>query len=185
MLNTSDRNLPFCNAESLNATDIRGKIVVCELGGFLTRIEKGQAVKDAGGAAMILVNHRNFANLTLSEAHVLPATHVTYADGLKIKAYINSTTTPMATIRFRGTMIGDPRAPVVAAFSSRGPNWANRGILKPDILGLGVNILGAWPASLRNNTDMKSSFNIISGTSMSCPHLSSVAALLKSAHPDW
>ncbi|KAK4488219.1 hypothetical protein RD792_003964 [Penstemon davidsonii] len=185
MLNTSDPGLRFCRSSSLNKTDVRGKIVVCELGGFITRIEKGRAVKNAGGAAMIIINGESFGNLTLSEAHVLPATHVTYADGLKIKAYINSTATPMATISFKGTIIGDNRAPVVAAFSSRGPNWASRGILKPDILGPGVNILAAWPVSVENNTNTNSTFNIISGTSMSCPHLSGVAALLKSAHPDW
>ncbi|KAI3468829.1 hypothetical protein Pfo_025492 [Paulownia fortunei] len=185
MLNTSDPDLPFCTAASLNKTDIRGKIVVCELGGFITRIAKGRAVKNAGGAAMIVVNPAQYGNLTLSESHVLPATHVSYADGLKIKTYINSTSTPVATIQFKGTIIGDDRAPVVAAFSSRGPNWASRGILKPDILGPGVNILAAWPVSVENNTNTNSTFNIISGTSMSCPHLSGVAALLKSVHPDW
>ncbi|KAL0393399.1 UNVERIFIED_CONTAM: Subtilisin-like protease SBT1.7 [Sesamum latifolium] len=184
MLNTSDHNLPFCTAASLNRTDIRGKIVVCEIG-FTTRIAKGRAVKAAGGAAMILVNPASYANLTLSESHVLPATHVSYADGLKIKAYINSTSTPTATIVFVGTIIGDDRAPVVAAFSSRGPNYVSRGILKPDILGPGVNILAAWPVSVENNTNTNATFNIISGTSMSCPHLSGVAALLKSSHPDW
>ncbi|KAK4435146.1 Subtilisin-like protease SBT1.7 [Sesamum alatum] len=184
MLNTSDRNLQFCTAASLNRTDIRGKIVVCEIG-ITTRIAKGRAVKDAGGAAMILVNPASYGNLTLSESHVLPATHVSYADGLKIKAYINSTSAPTATIAFKGTIIGDDRAPVVAAFSSRGPNYVSRGILKPDILGPGVNILAAWPVSVENNTNTNSTFNIISGTSMSCPHLSGVAALLKSSHPDW
>lgn len=74
---------------------------------------------------------------------------------------------------------------MVAAFSSRGPSLGSRGILKPDILGPGVNILAAWPASIENNTNTKSKFNMISGTSMSCPHLSGVATLLKSAHPDW
>ncbi|KAI3468830.1 hypothetical protein Pfo_025493 [Paulownia fortunei] len=185
MLNTSDPDAPFCSSESLNQSDVQGKIVLCELGGGITRIEKGEAVKSAGGAAMILVNNVRYANTTFAEAHVLPATHVSYADGLKIKGYINSTSTPMATILFEGTVIGDDHAPVVAAFSSRGPNFASRGILKPDILGPGVNILAAWPTSVENNTNTKSTFNIISGTSVSCPHLSGVAALLKSTHPDW
>ncbi|KAL0393443.1 UNVERIFIED_CONTAM: Subtilisin-like protease SBT1.7 [Sesamum latifolium] len=184
MLNTSDPDIRYCTAESLNGTDLRGRIVVCEVG-ITTRVSKGQAVKDAGGAAMILVNPASYANLTLSESHVLPATHVGYADGLKIKTYINSTSTPTATIVFKGTIIGDDRAPVVAAFSSRGPNWVSRNILKPDILGPGVNILAAWPVSVENNTNTNATFNIISGTSMSCPHLSGVAALLKSSHPDW
>ncbi|KAK4435224.1 Subtilisin-like protease SBT1.7 [Sesamum alatum] len=119
MLNTSDTDLPFCTAESLNNTDIRGKIVVCEIG--ITRpIAKGRAVKDSGGAAMILLGPVRYANLTISDSHVLPATHVGYADGLKIKAYINSTSTPTATIVFKGTIIGDDRAPVVAAFPPEG-----------------------------------------------------------------
>ncbi|KAL9177801.1 hypothetical protein ABFS82_01G082600 [Erythranthe guttata] len=183
-LNTSDTDIQYCTPESLTKINLRGMIVVCE-SGLVTEVSKGEAVKTAGGAAMILVNHRLYANMTFSDAHVLPATDVGYADGLKIKTYINSTTTPMATILFKGTIIGDERAPVVAAFSSRGPNSASPGILKPDIIGPGVNILAAWPISIENNTNTNATFNIISGTSMSCPHLSGVAALLKSVHPDW
>ncbi|XP_057811852.1 subtilisin-like protease [Salvia miltiorrhiza] len=183
-LNTSDDFAPYCFSDSLSQSDIRGKIVVCELGGT-PRIEKGRAVKSGGGAGMILVNYEENANTTSADVHVLPTTHVGYADGLKIKAYINSTRKPTATISFQGTVIGDDRAPVVAAFSSRGPNYPSPGILKPDILGPGVNIFAAWPTSVENKTNTKSTFNIISGTSMSCPHLSGVAALLKSSHPDW
>ncbi|CAN0908689.1 Subtilisin-like protease [Linum grandiflorum] len=54
-----------------------------------------------------------------------------------------------------------------------------------DVLSLSlVNILAAWPVSVDNITD-NIPFNMISGTSMSCPHLSGIAALLKSVHPDW
>jgi hypothetical protein len=88
----------------------------------------------------------------------------------------------MATILFQGTIIGNPLAPQVASFSSRGPNLESPGILKPDIIGPGVNILAAWHVSLDNNIPP---YNIISGTSMSCPHLSGIAALLKNSHPDW
>ena len=88
----------------------------------------------------------------------------------------------MATILFRGTIIGNPNAPQVASFSSRGPSQESRGILKPDIIGPGANILAAWHVSLDNNIPP---YNIISGTSMSCPHLSGIAALLKNSHPDW
>jgi len=98
---------------------------------------------------------------------------------------MNSSSNPVALITFHGTVIGDKNAPIVASFSSRGPSVASPGILKPDIIGPGVNVLAAWPTSVDDNKNTKSTFNIISGTSMSCPHLSGVAALLKSAHPDW
>ncbi|KAF2304053.1 hypothetical protein GH714_026692 [Hevea brasiliensis] len=84
---------------------------------------------------------------------VLPATHVSYTAGLAIKAYINSTSSPTATILFKGTVTGP-----------------------------GVNILAAYPVSVDQTTNR---FSMISGTSMSCPHLSGIAALLKRAHPNW
>ncbi|XP_006358961.1 subtilisin-like protease SBT1.7 [Solanum tuberosum] len=183
--NQSDINDPYCSTTSLNQTDFTGKIVLCEVGGGVTRVDKGQAVKAAGGIAMILMNRMQDGFTTSADAHVLPATDVTYVDGQKILAYINSTSNPLATITFQGTIIGDKNTPVIASFSSRGPSRATPGILKPDIIGPGVNILAAWPTSVENNTEPKPTFNIISGTSMSCPHLSGVAALLKSSHPNW
>ncbi|KAH6777466.1 hypothetical protein C2S51_008778 [Perilla frutescens var. frutescens] len=183
--NTSDLSAPYCSRRSLNNTDVAEKIVLCEVGGGTTGVSKGQAVKDAGAAAMILINTKRQGFTTSADAHVLPAANVNYADGLQILDYINSTSSPTARIVFNGTVIGDKNSPIVASFSSRGPSRASPGILKPDIIGPGVNILAAWPTSVENNTNSKNTFNFVSGTSMSCPHLSGVAALLKSAHPDW
>uniref|UniRef100_A0A0V0HDN0 Putative ovule protein n=1 Tax=Solanum chacoense TaxID=4108 RepID=A0A0V0HDN0_SOLCH len=104
---------------------------------------------------------------------------------MEILDYMNSTSEPTARILFHGTIIGDKEAPVVAAYSSRGPSLASPGILKPDIIGPGNNILAAWPTSVDYDKHTKATFNIIQGTSMSCPHLSGVAALLKSKHPTW
>ncbi|KAJ0105196.1 hypothetical protein Patl1_19463 [Pistacia atlantica] len=129
------------------------------------RIEKGKEVKEAGGAAMIVMNDEDAGFTSLAEAHVLPSS--------------------TSTILFKGTIIGKKSAPEVAGFSSRGPNVQSPGILKPDIIGPGMNILAAWPFSIENITNTKSTFNMISGTSMACPHLSGVAALMKSSHPDW
>lgn len=183
--NRGNKTEEWCAPGSLNDVDVKGKVVLCVRGGGVERIAKGQTVKDAGGAAMILMNDKPNAYSTLADAHVLPASHVSHDAGEKIKAYINSTSTPTATILFKGTEIGDKRAPIVASFSSRGPNLASPGILKPDIIGPGASILAAWPVSIDNYTNEKATFNVISGTSMSCPHLSGIAALIKSAHPDW
>lgn len=175
----------FCAEGSLKDIDVKNKVVLCERGGGVGRIAKGEEVKNAGGAAMILANQESDGFSTEADPHALPAAHVSFADGLKIKAYINSTATPTATLFFKGTVIGDSLAPFIASFSSRGPNLASPGILKPDIIGPGVSILAAWPFPLDNSTNPKSPFNIMSGTSMSCPHLSGIAALLKSSHPYW
>ncbi|KAF5183817.1 Subtilisin-like protease SBT1.2 [Thalictrum thalictroides] len=176
----------FCGEGSLNGMDVKGKVVLCERGGGVARIAKGIEVQNAGGAAMILMNEETDAFSTLADAHVLPASHVSFDAGSKIKTYINSTSAPMATIIFKGTIIGSASSPAVTSFSSRGPSLASPGILKPDIIGPGVSVLAAWPFPLENTTSITTTtFNIISGTSMSCPHLSGIAALLKSSHPDW
>ncbi|XP_050227514.1 subtilisin-like protease [Mercurialis annua] len=167
----------FCSPGSLKNVDVKGKIVLCE-GGF----SDGQEVKDNGGAAMILMNDEIDGFQIDPDVYNLPASLVSYSSGSAIKTYINSTSSPEATILFEGTVFGLPDAPQVAEFSSRGPSVASPGILKPDIIGPGVRILAAWPVSEDNTTNR---FNTESGTSMSCPHLSGIAALLKSAHPDW
>ncbi|KAI3691582.1 hypothetical protein L6452_31378 [Arctium lappa] len=175
----------WCAEGSLKQVDVKGKVVVCDRGGGIARIDKGQTVKDVGGAGMILVNQVADGDSTEADAHVLPASHVGYDAGVAIKTYINSTSSPVATITFHGTVIGVDTAPQVTSFSSRGPSLASPGILKPDIIGPGVSILAAWPVSVENKTQTKATFNMISGTSMSCPHLAGISALLKSAHPDW
>ncbi|PHU26084.1 hypothetical protein BC332_04416 [Capsicum chinense] len=173
------------NCETLARIVIRGKIVLCETKGNLSETDKGQAVEKAGGAAMILRNEKDRGDTTYADLHVLPATHVSYIDGLKIIKYINSTSAPVATISFKGTRFGDEHASEVAFFSSRGPNTISSGILKPDIIGPGVNILAGWIETAEGVMPSVKSFNMDSGTSMACPHLAGVAALLKSAHPDW
>ncbi|WCJ26111.1 Subtilisin-like protease [Euphorbia peplus] len=175
----------FCGEGSLSGMDVKGKVVFCERGGGIGRLFKGEIVKSAGGAAMILANDETNGFSIIADPYTLPATHVSFASGQKVKAYISSTKKPVATILFKGTVIGDSSSPAITSFSSRGPNLASPGILKPDIIGPGVSILAAWFEPLDNNTNSKSNFNIMSGTSMSCPHLSGIAALLKSAHPYW
>ncbi|KAG8382324.1 hypothetical protein BUALT_Bualt05G0065600 [Buddleja alternifolia] len=183
--NASDFSAPYCGQRSLNNTNVGGKVVLCHVGGGTRSVQKGQAVKDAGAAAMILINMERGGFTTFADAHVLPATNLNFGDGQKLLAYINSTSNATATIVFKGTIIGDKNSPMVASFSSRGPSRTSPGILKPDIIGPGVNIIAAWPTSVENNTNALNNFNVMSGTSMSCPHLSGVAALLKSAHPNW
>ncbi|XP_065858086.1 subtilisin-like protease [Euphorbia lathyris] len=172
-----------CEPGSLKNADIKGKIVLCEGGGF-DDISKGQEVKDNGGAAMIVMNDEFAGFITTPRLHVLPASQVNYVLGSAIKDYINSTSSPTATLLFQRTVVGAavPEAPQVTDFSSRGPSLASPGILKPDIIGPGFRVLAAWPVSVDNTTNK---FAMISGTSMSCPHLAGVGALLKNAHPDW
>ncbi|XP_051219675.1 subtilisin-like protease [Lolium perenne] len=176
----------FCGNGSLDGFDVKGKIVLCERGNNVARIDKGAEVLRAGGAGMILTNQFIDGYSTLADAHVLPASHVSYAAGVAIKTYINSTANPTAQISFGGTVLGTSPAPAITSFSSRGPSIQNPGILKPDITGPGVSVLAAWPFQVGPpRFDFRPTFNIISGTSMSTPHLSGIAALIKSKHPDW
>ncbi|OAY71431.1 Subtilisin-like protease SBT1.7 [Ananas comosus] len=174
---------PYCVNGSLDGVDVPGKIIVCDAGA-VTTVAKGRVVKAAGGLGMIVAYPQAVGFSTFENPHVLPASEVGYTDGLLIKAYAITASAPTASILFERTIVGTKPAPALVYFSSRGPNQADPNILKPDIIGPGVNVLAAWPFQV-GSSDSGSYFNVISGTSMATPHLSGVAALLKSTHPDW
>ncbi|KAF3448451.1 hypothetical protein FNV43_RR09164 [Rhamnella rubrinervis] len=108
-----------------------------------TVVSQGEEVMKVGGAAMIVMNEEFDGDSILADLHVLLATQVSYASGLKIKAYMNSTSIAMATIIFKGTETGKSSASTPFSFSSREPSVASPGIPNPDILGPGVNIRSA------------------------------------------
>ena len=62
-------------------------------------------------------------------------------------------------------------------------------MLQPDITAPGVDILAAYSpvAPVTDEAEDKRSvkYTILSGTSMSCPHVAGIAAYIKTFHPDW
>ncbi|KAG8098262.1 hypothetical protein GUJ93_ZPchr0013g34547 [Zizania palustris] len=178
----------LCMSGSLIPDKVAGKIVLCDRG-TNARVQKGFVVKDAGGAGMLLANTAANGEELVADAHILPGAGVGEKAGNALRAYASSDPNPTASIVFAGTQVGIKPSPVVAAFSSRGPNTVSSGVLKPDMIAPGVNILAAWSGSVGPSVlpgdNRRVGFNIISGTSMSCPHVSGLAALLRAAHQDW
>ncbi|XP_051210849.1 subtilisin-like protease [Lolium perenne] len=171
---------PFCE---FDITSVAGKIIVCEATD--EDVEKYEVYNliDAGAAGVVLFNDDISGYTTLLRDYNSTMVQVTAADGAILKSYAASSETgALAAFNYNNTLLGIRPAPVVSWFSSRGPSFITPGVLKPDILAPGLNILAAWPPK----TDSASGpFNIISGTSMATPHISGVAALLKSIHPSW
>ncbi|KAL6530178.1 hypothetical protein OROHE_014531 [Orobanche hederae] len=178
----------MCLEGTLDRHSVAGKIVICDRG-ISPRAQKGQVVKDAGGVGMILTNTAANGEELVADCHLLPAVAVGEKTGRLVKLYALTNRNATATLGFLGTKLRIKPSPVVASFSSRGPNILSLEILKPDMVAPGVNILAAWtgelgPSSLPTD-HRRIKFNILSGTSMSCPHVSGIAALIKSRHPDW
>ncbi|XP_023553312.1 subtilisin-like protease SBT5.4 [Cucurbita pepo subsp. pepo] len=186
--NVSDIEAVLCLEGSLDPKKVEEKIVVC-LSGDITNVEKGYVAAQAGAVGMILANDEEDGDRLEVDAHLLPASNINYVDGELVYQYINSTKTPMAYMTRVRTELGVKPAPVMGRFSSRGPNIIEPSILKPDITAPGVNILAAFteetsPTHLSFDK-RRVPFNILSGTSMSCPHISGIVGLLKTLYPKW
>ncbi|XP_041005996.1 subtilisin-like protease SBT5.3 isoform X2 [Juglans microcarpa x Juglans regia] len=96
---------------------------------------------------------------------------------------------PKAYITRATTVLGTKPAPFMAAFSSKGPSTIAPEILKPDITAPGVSVIAAYTEAQGPTNQIfderRVQFNSVSGTSMSCPHVSGIVGLLKTLHPTW
>ena len=132
------RKAQHCSEGSLDPKLVHGKIVVCERG-KKGRTKMGEVVKVAYGAGMIVLNTKNQAEEIYVDLHILLATSLGASVGKTIKTYIQSDKKPTTSVSFMGIKFSDP-APVMRAFSSKGPS-----IVGLDVTDPAVNILVAWP----------------------------------------
>ncbi|MBA2696443.1 MAG: S8 family serine peptidase, partial [Actinobacteria bacterium] len=164
---------------TLNPAQVTGTIVICDRG-TVARVDKSAAVDEAGGVGMILANTSAAQSLN-ADFHSVPTIHVDAAAGEAIHAYEADNADAEATIEAQLT---DPVvAPEMAGFSSYGPASAGEGdLLKPDITAPGVDVIAAYHEDPETG---EPTFNSLSGTSMSSPHIAGLGALLIQKYPDW
>ncbi|KAK1384909.1 hypothetical protein POM88_022644 [Heracleum sosnowskyi] len=153
----------LCFEGAMNSEIVEGSIVFCETTG------DGSVIMLANGVGTIMADS---TSSDFASNYPLPATVISTEDGIKFLDYIITTEAPIATILVSETP-DDVMAPIVVSFSSSGPSPISPDILKPNITAPGVDILAAWspvaPPSMYDADTRSVNYNIISGTSMSCP----------------
>ncbi|PWA42929.1 Peptidase S8/S53 domain-containing protein [Artemisia annua] len=170
----------LCIKDSLDKNLVKGKIVLCD------GSNNGESVMLAGAVGCIMTYAGPF--FELMNSYTFPVSVVKPDQAKSIARYIRSTRNATAVI-MKSEDVKNASAPYVASFSSRGPNPIHRSILKPDLTAPGVKILAAWPP-VAPITQVEGDsrvvpFNMISGTSMACPHVSGIAAYIKTFNPSW
>jgi subtilisin family serine protease len=185
-----DRGAPLCGTGPAEAAinpwgpdEFDGEIVVCDRGTY-GRVQKGQFLKEAGAGGYVLANDELNGDSVVGDAHHLPAVHITYADGVTLKAWLAAGSGHTGRITGLVTDEAPTNGDLMGSFSSRGPNPSVPGVLKPDVTAPGVDILAAFntPAG---SVGAPPEYNSISGTSMSGPHTAGAAALVRALRPNW
>lgn len=167
----------LCVLGSIDAAAAAGKIVVCDRG-VVARVEKSQTVAEAGGIGMVLVNVT--PGSLDNDFHSVPTVHIQSDARDQLLAYVGGTADPQLTLVGDNTTGIETPVPQVAGFSSRGPMLADGSdVIKPDVSAPGVAIL----AATQNAKNGSPTFGILSGTSMSSPHVAGLGALYLGESP--
>ncbi|KAL6275760.1 hypothetical protein ACE6H2_019361 [Prunus campanulata] len=178
--NCTEKSAGSCEQGCLDSDLVKGKIVLCDR--YTSGVSEAYKV---GALGSILTNYINIDDASF--VLPLPASTLNNTEYNEVLSYMNSTRDPQANI-LKSEVIKDLVAPIVASLSARGPNLILPNIIKPDISAPGVEILAAYSpnASISIPHDTRRvKYNIMTGTSMACPHATAVAAYVKTFHPDW
>ncbi|KAJ0972005.1 hypothetical protein J5N97_019964 [Dioscorea zingiberensis] len=179
-----NKTFSSCNSSETLSAMAEDMIVLCD---FTSSIDyQMRSVTQSNAAGAIFIND----NLDAAKDFTCPSVIVSAKDGFELLNYVKEhKETATVTVSFQQTLVDVKPAPAVAEYSSRGPSPSFPGVLKPDIMAPGEKIIAAWvptrSTAKLGRTPLASDFNIMSGTSMATPHVSGVAALLKSVHSEW
>ncbi|WP_320825167.1 S8 family serine peptidase [Reinekea sp.] len=183
LVDAADYGNPLCLAGGFNVP-FHGEIVICDAG-IIARVAKGQNVLDNGAGGLILTRpprSSDGSGYLEADTHVLPATHITYADASRLRSWLGTSSGHQARLTGTTAVRADDYADVLAYFSSRGVNPTVPTVIKPNITAPGRAIFAAFNEAY---SDAEQDYNIIQGTSMSSPHIAGAGALLTALHPDW
>ncbi|MCA9994865.1 MAG: S8 family serine peptidase [Anaerolineales bacterium] len=182
----SEEDARLCADGVFPAGTFNGEIVICERG-IYGRVAKGQTVADGGAGGYILAQPNEFgggSGALNADPHVLPAIHIDYATYQQLITYLTAAGgSAQGTIGDAVLDTNDSHGDIMAAFSSRGENGTFADIIVPSVTGPGRDIWAAYHQGEAGDGDF--TWNVISGTSMSSPHVAGTGALMKAAHPDW
>lgn len=160
------------------ARSLVGKIVICGRG-TNGRVQKGYNVAQGGAEGMILTNPE--VQDVGTDNHFLPTVQLDAPQAEQMFAFLKKNKGAVGSFTAGVRTYG--RGDTMAAFSSRGPAG---GFLKPDVTSTGVQVLaGNSPTPAAADAVPGTLFQAIAGTSMSAPHVTGAAALVKALHPTW
>uniref|UniRef100_A0ACD5ZAA8 Uncharacterized protein n=1 Tax=Avena sativa TaxID=4498 RepID=A0ACD5ZAA8_AVESA len=177
-------NAGSCDAESVASSSVIGKIVLCyapaDAKDNLPRVALPNAINltvTAGAKGLIFAQYTsNLLDILARCEGIMSCVLVDFEIAQRIASYQRIEGTPVVKVSPSKTVAGDGvLSPRVASFLSRGPSNIFPSILKPDVTAPGVSILAA----------KGDSYVFMSGTSMACPHVSGITALIKLVHPKW
>jgi subtilisin family serine protease len=179
----ADGCAPFSAAE---AAAVAGKVVWLEWDDNDATRRCGSAGRSgnaaaAGAIGSIFTSTLNVFNAGITGSAVIPVIQLPKAETDRLRPALDAGT---LAVTFDGSLRGTIKsvtpsiADTLSTSSARGSHGSVTGIVKPDVAAPGDTITSAGMGT--GNGQLT-----ISGTSMAAPHVTGIAAVVKTAHPTW